>query len=156
MTRLIKQYRFHSFNLNGFIRFSGRNERLIKWWSFLLYFIMFLITMMISIDSLNAKLILVVIFSIACRFLHGTDNKLLIWLHTPLQCWKARKTWGIDLYVNWANWEYGAIHRALFPTIVSHFPCIWASLCYISFTIRLNLSDTEVCELTAYEKYQAK
>ena len=44
-------------------------------------FFMFLITMMISIDSLNAKLILVVVFSIDCRFLHGIGNKLLIWLH---------------------------------------------------------------------------
>ena len=42
---------------------------------------MFLITMMISIDSLIAKLILVVIFSIDCRFLHGIGNKLSIWLH---------------------------------------------------------------------------
>jgi len=46
---------------------------------------MFLITMMISIDSLKAKLILVVIFSIDCRFLHGIGNKLSIWLHTHVR-----------------------------------------------------------------------
>ena len=77
-TRLIKQHRFLLFKLTSFAFYEEMKDEMME------FLDMFLMTMMITIGSLHAKLILMGIFSIYSRVLHGTDNKLSIRLHTPL------------------------------------------------------------------------